>query len=79
MIAAGYEGVVIVDLDFWRPFKEIDADLMLGPEECLHLRGCFFITPKERAIALAGGFDALWSHFADILEDAYAWPAPADT
>ncbi len=77
LLAAGYEGVLVVNLGFWKPFEGVDPDLVLGDGECLHLRGCFFLTPEERATRLAGGFDALWDRFARTGKDPYAWPAAA--
>lgn len=79
LIAAGYEGVAVVNIGFWKPFRDVEPDLMLGDGDCLHLHGCFFITKKERAIRLAKDFDAMWDHFDEAGKDPCAWPAPPGT
>jgi hypothetical protein len=79
LLAAGYEGVLVVNLGFWKPFEDVEPDLTIDGNDCLHLYGCFFITKTEREIRLAEGFDAMWSHFGATGKDAYAWPAPAGT
>ena len=79
LLAAGYEGVAVVNIGFWKPFADVLPELMLADADCLHLRGCFFVTKKERAIRLARDFDAMWDHFVESGNDPYAWPASPET
>jgi len=37
LLAAGYEAVAVVNLAFWRPFVDVEPDLMLGDGDCLHV------------------------------------------